>query len=107
MSKSVARVEIKNLQQTVGLGASLLLFMTPSVGVPIPSKIHHLPKNATSTRLLSSDESLTLSGIHFIDLNRAVTLRDFALSLLANTKELDENVATALNANFWDLYEPI
>jgi hypothetical protein len=104
----MVKAEIRqNLQQTAGIGASLLLFMSPSLGVPIPSRTHHLPGGANSTRLLSSSDNLILNGFYVDDINHVVVLRDFALNLLANTKELDENIAAALNTHFWDLYEPI
>jgi hypothetical protein len=101
----MANVEFKNLQQTVGIG--LLLVMSPSQSMPLPSRIYYLP-TITSTRIsLTSDTELILSELHSEDMGRAMILRDFALKLLSNTIEHDEHLAAALNANFWDWYEPI
>ena len=39
--------------------------------------------------------------------HEAGILQEFAAKMLANTKELDADVAAALNERFWELYEPI
>src|SRR2546426_11652499 len=101
----MARVEIRNLQQTVGV-VSLLLFVSPSINSPLPSRLHDIPTNA-STKLVSSDNTIALSWSYYDDSHQAAVLREFVLTLLANTRDLDKDLAEDFDKHFWDLYEPI
>lgn len=113
------KLEIRNeLQQTVSIGVIFPL-MTPSIGFPETYKVYPLSprryfNNTYSVRrsLISSGGVDTFTNIENIDyepgfIKQFSTLQNFAFTLLSNTKDLDYEIAEAINSNFWNLYEPL
>jgi hypothetical protein len=113
------KLEIRNeLQQTASIGVIFPL-MTPSIGLPETYKVYpllsrHYFNNTYSVRrsLISSGEIDTFTNIENIEyeprfIKQFSTLQNFAFTLLSSTKDLDYEIAEAINSNFWDLYEPL
>jgi hypothetical protein len=93
------------LTQTMTASA-LILFLLPSLNLPIPSNNYTLSTSSELSKLLPNENRYEFADSSSEDAERLSILRDFADKLLGNTKDMDPEIAKIVNDNFWDLYEP-
>ena len=97
--------------QTASLGmVGLILTMQYGTALSnnslLPASNHNLP--LANERLHMPANIPTALAVKPVDdtEERFATLCNFANKLLSNTKDLDPEIAQALDEKFWDLYEP-